>query len=103
MYSITAIHGAIISFILFFLMLAPFFYLVRIYGDMTIGQKFGASLDLNLAMGFGCIQIARYEAIGTSMQTILLVGDFTVNWQVSNILSHFNFTSRIWRVMKLLD
>ena len=72
MYSFTAILASSFGYLFFFLMLTPFFYLVRIYDNMTLGQKFGSSLDFNLAMGFGCIKIAQHEALGTSMIAIVL-------------------------------
>jgi len=62
--SITANSAAYASAILYFLTYIPFSFLNSRYSDMTTSQKLGACLLNNVAMSFGVLTIALYEATG---------------------------------------
>lgn len=60
--------GAAAGAILFLASYVPYFFFQNQYETLNNGTKFGTSIFHNVAMAFGCMQIALYEGTGVGLK-----------------------------------
>lgn len=63
-------YGMILGVLLFVMSFVLYLHLEKVYGHMSLVEKFLASVDFNLALGLGFVEISQHEAIGKSLVTI---------------------------------